>query len=182
METFSALLAFCAGDSPVTGEFPEQRPVTRGFDVFFYLCLNKRLSKQSWDQTGDLRYHRAHYDVIAMILILMMVYVISNVGYWIVSQLYLYCLNVINQLYQRFNLASSITEMVIFYCVVIYLDKSKERILNKFKLRSKAAFVSGIAYVEVKLLPLNSVLHKEGHNFPWDFSLNLTWYNRYWHH
>ena len=48
METFSALLALCAGNSPVTGEFPSQRPVTRSFDVFFDLCLNKRLSKQSW--------------------------------------------------------------------------------------------------------------------------------------
>ena len=48
METFSALLALCAGNSPVPGEFPTQRPVTRGFDVFFDLRLNKRLSKQSW--------------------------------------------------------------------------------------------------------------------------------------
>ena len=48
METFSALLAICAGNSPVTGEFPTQRPVTRSFGVFFDLCLNKRLSKQSW--------------------------------------------------------------------------------------------------------------------------------------
>ena len=48
METFSALLAICAGKSPVTGEFPAQRPVTRSFDVFFNLRLNKRLSKQSW--------------------------------------------------------------------------------------------------------------------------------------
>ena len=48
METFSALLAHCAGNSPVTGEFPSQRTVTRRFDVFFDLCLNKRLSKQSW--------------------------------------------------------------------------------------------------------------------------------------
>ena len=38
----------CAGNSPVTGEFPSQRPVTRSFDVFFDLRLNKRLSKQSW--------------------------------------------------------------------------------------------------------------------------------------
>ena len=30
------------------GEFPAQRPVTRSFDVYFDLCLNKRLSKQSW--------------------------------------------------------------------------------------------------------------------------------------
>ena len=48
METFSALLALCEGNSPVTGEFPTQRPVTRSFDVFFDLRLNKRLSKQSW--------------------------------------------------------------------------------------------------------------------------------------
>ena len=37
-----------AGNSPVTGEFPTQRPVTRSFDVFFDLRPNKRLSKQSW--------------------------------------------------------------------------------------------------------------------------------------
>ena len=48
METFSALLAISARNSPVTGEFPAQRPVTRSFDVFLDLRLNKRLSKQSW--------------------------------------------------------------------------------------------------------------------------------------
>ena len=48
METFSALLAICAGNSPVPGEFPAQRPVSRSFDVFLDLRLNKRLSKQSW--------------------------------------------------------------------------------------------------------------------------------------
>ena len=47
METFSALLAKCAGNSPVTGEFPVQMPVARSFDVFFDLRLNKWLSKQS---------------------------------------------------------------------------------------------------------------------------------------
>ena len=48
MKTFSALLDLCAGKSPVTGEFPAQRPVTRSFGVFFDLRLNNRLSKQSW--------------------------------------------------------------------------------------------------------------------------------------
>ena len=48
METLSALLAICAGNSPVPGEFPAQRPVTLSFDVLFDLRLNKRLSKQSW--------------------------------------------------------------------------------------------------------------------------------------
>ena len=42
------VMAICAGNSPVPGEFPTQRPVTRSFDVFFDLRPNKRLSKQSW--------------------------------------------------------------------------------------------------------------------------------------
>ena len=45
IEAFSALLAICAGNSPVPGEFPAQRPVTRSFDVFFDLHQNKQLSK-----------------------------------------------------------------------------------------------------------------------------------------
>ena len=48
MKKFIALLAFCAGNSPVTDEFPTQRPVTQSFDVFFDLRLNKQLSKHSW--------------------------------------------------------------------------------------------------------------------------------------
>ena len=48
MDTFSALLVLCAGNSPVTGEFPLQRLVTRSSDVFLDLRLNTRLSKQSW--------------------------------------------------------------------------------------------------------------------------------------
>ena len=47
IETFSALLALCAGNSPATGEFPAQRPVTRSFDAFLELRLNKRLRKHS---------------------------------------------------------------------------------------------------------------------------------------
>ena len=58
MGTFSALLALCAGNSPVTGEFPSQMSVTRSFDVFFdprlYGWPNNR-------EAGDLRRHRAHY-------------------------------------------------------------------------------------------------------------------------
>ena len=36
------------GEFTGPGEFPAQRPVTRCFDVFFDLRLNKRLSKQWW--------------------------------------------------------------------------------------------------------------------------------------
>ena len=48
METLSALLAPCAENSPLTSEFSSQRPVTRSFDIFFDLRLNKHLGKQSW--------------------------------------------------------------------------------------------------------------------------------------
>ena len=54
VETFSALLVLCSGNSPATGEFPSQRPLTRSFDAFFDPCLNKRLSTQSggwWFET-----------------------------------------------------------------------------------------------------------------------------------
>ena len=64
METFSALLAICVGNSPVIGEFPARRPVTRIFDVFFDLGLIN-----SWvnsGKAGDLRRHLAHYDVTVM--------------------------------------------------------------------------------------------------------------------
>ena len=43
-----ASLASCAGNLPVNGEFPPQRPVTRSFDDLFDLRMNERLGKQSW--------------------------------------------------------------------------------------------------------------------------------------
>ena len=64
MEKFSALLATCAGNSPVPGEFPAQRPVTRIFDVFFDLRLNKGWVNNG--KAGDLRRYRTHYDVTVM--------------------------------------------------------------------------------------------------------------------
>ena len=62
METLSALLAICAGNSPMTGEFPAQRPVTRSFDVIF-AWINGWVNN---GEAGDLRRHRVHYDVNVM--------------------------------------------------------------------------------------------------------------------
>ena len=64
MDTFSAILALFAGNSQVTGEFSTQRPVTRSFDAFFDLRLNKCWVNNR--EAGDLRPHRAHYGVIVM--------------------------------------------------------------------------------------------------------------------
>ena len=61
METSSPLLSFCPENSPVTVEFPAQKPVTWSFGVFFDLCLNKGLI--NYRDAGDLRRHGAHYDV-----------------------------------------------------------------------------------------------------------------------
>ena len=70
MVTFSVLLAFCAENSPVTGQFPAQWPVKQSFDVFFDLRLNQQLSIQ-W-LADDLRCHRAHYDVIVTLVLQLM--------------------------------------------------------------------------------------------------------------
>ena len=64
METFSALLVICAGNSPVPGDFPAQRPVTRSFDVFFDLRLNNGWVNNR--EAGDSRRYRAHYGVTVM--------------------------------------------------------------------------------------------------------------------
>ena len=63
-EKNSALLAHCAGNSPVTGEFSSQMPVTRNFDVFFDLRLSTWVNNR---EAGDFRGHRAHYDVAVML-------------------------------------------------------------------------------------------------------------------
>ena len=64
METFFALLAICAGNSPVTSEFPAQRPVMRSFDVFIDLrWINDWVNNR---EAGDLRCHLTHYDVTVM--------------------------------------------------------------------------------------------------------------------
>ena len=52
------------GEFTGPGEFPSQRPVTRGFDVFFDQRMYKRLSKQPWGWRFET--HRGHYDVIVM--------------------------------------------------------------------------------------------------------------------
>ena len=44
------LLALCSGNSPVTGEFHSQRPVTQSFDVFFDLSLSNP-SRRRWFET-----------------------------------------------------------------------------------------------------------------------------------
>ena len=64
METFSALLAICAENSPVPGEFPAQRPVMRSFDVTL-ICtrINGWVNN---GEAGDLRHYRTHYYVTVM--------------------------------------------------------------------------------------------------------------------
>ena len=68
------------GNSPVTGEFPPQRPVTRSFDVFFICAW-----RNGWvnnRETGDLRRHRANYDVTIMSLLHYIVLSLIYRVYW----------------------------------------------------------------------------------------------------
>ena len=65
MEAFSALLAICAGNSPVTGEFPHKGQ-WRGALMFSLICawINGWVNN---GEAGNLRRHRAHYDVIVIV-------------------------------------------------------------------------------------------------------------------
>ena len=66
METFSGLLvilAICAGNSPVPGEFTAQKPVTLMF-YLIYAWINGWVNNR---EAGDLRRHRAHYDVTVLV-------------------------------------------------------------------------------------------------------------------
>ena len=62
MDAFSSLLAICAGNSPVTGEFPAQRPVTRSFDFFYLICtrINGWVNHR---ESGDLTSLWRHRNV-----------------------------------------------------------------------------------------------------------------------
>ena len=64
METFSALLALCAGNSPVTSEFPSQGQWRRAL-TFSLTCawINSWINNR---ESGDLRCNRVHYDVTVM--------------------------------------------------------------------------------------------------------------------
>ena len=64
METHSALLAFCAGNSQVTGEFTAQSQ-WRGALIFslIYAWTNTWANNED---AGDLRRNCAHYDVIVI--------------------------------------------------------------------------------------------------------------------
>ena len=65
METFSALLSLCAGNSLVTGEFPPTKASYAGL----WCCLWSVLWINGWvnnHEVGNLRLHRAHYGVIVM--------------------------------------------------------------------------------------------------------------------
>ena len=64
--------------------FPAQRPVTRSFDVFFDLRLNKRLS-----EAGDLRRYRIHYGVTVMLKYFSIPYTYTSKSPWAIKGLFL---------------------------------------------------------------------------------------------
>ena len=65
METFSALLAICAENSPVPREFPAHKGQLRGAFIFSLICawINRWLNNP---EAGDLRRYCAHCDIIVM--------------------------------------------------------------------------------------------------------------------
>ena len=66
METFSTLQTLCEGNPPGTDGFPWQRPVTRNSDTFFDVrCVWTNGWVNNRD-AGDLKGHRAHFDITVM--------------------------------------------------------------------------------------------------------------------
>ena len=65
METFSALLAICVGNSPVPLKSPHNGQ-WRGASMFSSICgwINRWVNNR---EAGDLRRYRAHYDVVVMV-------------------------------------------------------------------------------------------------------------------
>ena len=64
METFFTLLALCAGNSPISGELPSQRPMTRSFDFsLIFVWTNGWVNNRD---AVDLIHHSAHCDVTVM--------------------------------------------------------------------------------------------------------------------
>ena len=88
MEPSSVLLAICAGNSPVTGEFPAQRPVTRSFDVFFDLHLNPQLSKQ-WRHRCFETPSRSFWSHCNVMLVYQLIWLVNSRKFliWIRSKL-----------------------------------------------------------------------------------------------
>ena len=87
METFSVLLVIWGGNSPVTGEFPAQRPVARSFDAFFDMRLNKRLSKQSWGwwfetPSRSLWHHCNDYSHCPLSLYILILHALQLCQWW----------------------------------------------------------------------------------------------------
>ena len=78
METFSALLALCVGNSPLPGEFPAQRPVTRSM-MFSLICvwINGWVNNR---EAGDLRRNQTHYNVIVMVDLIKYMYIVSTLS------------------------------------------------------------------------------------------------------
>ena len=80
METFSALLALCAGNSPVPVNSPHKGQ-WRGALMFSLICarINNWVNNR---EAGDLRRHRGHYDVNVMST---QFYPLYNVHIWKMS-------------------------------------------------------------------------------------------------
>ena len=65
METFSALLALCAGNSSVTGEFPDK---ASDAELWCFLWSAPEWTIENNREASDLRRHRTHYDATVMVM------------------------------------------------------------------------------------------------------------------
>ena len=105
METFSALLAICAGNSPVFSEFPAQRPVAQSFCGFF-ICSRINGWVNNYE-AGDLKRILPHFGVIVMLIRPRMVRILSFTVIW-------------QRTRDRFTTLLSGRPILLFYCYVVF--------------------------------------------------------------
>ena len=95
IETFSALLAICAGNSPVPVNYPHKGQ-WRGALMFSLICARSNRCVNN-GEAGDLRHRRSHYDVTVM---------------FVVSVLYV--IPICNHIWPRFEKADCFCSFVCF--------------------------------------------------------------------
>ena len=134
METYSALLVLCAGNSPVTGEFPAQRSVMWNFDVYFDLHLNKQLSKQSWGWWFEMPSHPLwrHHNVTTLwnksLSLLKSFYFSASVLKWIDKMCSCHHINRADSMFVPSQWETSLQSSAIFH----YLGAKLESALHEY--------------------------------------------------
>ena len=161
---------YLCGNSPVPGEVPTQRPVTRGFDVLFDVRLNQRLSKQSWgwwfERPSHSLWRHGYFETPVDPAYFNKVNSINGSKDWQTGKHF--CSSRAIVLIIHFNdvlmsaMASQITRLTIVYSIVCSVADQR-----KYQSSASLAFVRGIYRpITRKMFPFDEVIMYITFKFP----------------